>query len=201
MIQFIDVQKKFTVANADRPTTGIFENIDQLEVEKRQLHDRLQREQAQISNNVGLQRLIVQASEMRQAQDDELRLERQREEQVLSLTFTKQRLKQANRMLKLIESCGGKTIEIIVNELSQEYQHAVHNLEANTIPERQNAELMMVQASKKKDHPNKVKVEVDCAINDDTTNDLQNRKQMELDNLRDQVGKSDKLMMLKKVLM
>ena len=179
----------------------MLENIDQLEAEERQLHDRLQREHAKFSSNVDFQRLLVQASEMRQAQDDELRLERQREEQLLSLTFTKQRLKQANRMLKLIESCEGKTIEIIVNELSQEYQHAVNNLEANTIPERQNAELMLVQASKKEDHSDKVAVEVNCVINDNTINELLNRKQIELDNMRNQAGKSNRLMMLKKVCM
>ena len=186
--------------NAGRPTNDILELIDQLEAEKRQLQDRLQKEQAQVSINGDFQRLLVQASNMRQAQDDELRLERQREEQLLSLTFAKQRLKQANRMLKLIESCEGKPIEIVIDHLGHEYQQSVHHLEANTIPERQNAELRLLQASKTK--PDLDRVGVDCVSDDDMMSEIHellNRKQMELDNLSQHVHKSNKLTLLKQV--
>jgi hypothetical protein len=42
-----------------------------METDEIQLLDRLQREQAQTSGNPNFQRLLSEASEMRQAQDDE----------------------------------------------------------------------------------------------------------------------------------
>lgn len=201
MLQFIEVHKQFTLVKADCSTTDIFENIDHLEADKRQLQDRLQREQAQISNNAHFQRLLVQATAMRQAQEDELRLDRQREEQLLSLTLAKRRLTQVNKMLKLVESYKGKTIEIIVDELCHEYQQAVLHLEVNTIPKNQNAELMLLRASKNNTCPNKV--DVDDVSNDDNTiaeiNELLKQKQSELGNLSEQGQTSSKLPLLKKV--
>lgn len=196
------MHKQFTVVKVDRSTADIFENIDQLEADKRQLQDRLQREQAQISNNTDFQRLLIQATAMRQAQEDELRLDRQREEQLLSLTLAKRRLQQVNKMLKLVESFEGKTIDIIVDELCHEYQQSILHLEVNTIPERQNTELMLLRASKKKAGPNEV--DVDDVINDDDDtiaeiNKLLMQKQSELGNLSAQGQKSSKLPLLKKV--
>ena len=197
------MHKQYTATNADCTTsTGILENINQLEAEKRQLHDRLQREQAQINgNSADFQRLLAQASEMRQAQDDELRLEQQREDQLLSLTFTKQRFKQVKHILQMVETFEGKTIEDIVGEIDHEYQQAVHHLEASTIPERQNAELMLLQAQKEADSDN---VMEDCGCFEDMAAEIDGRltrKQMELDKLGDQARKSNKLTMLKKVSM
>jgi hypothetical protein len=196
------VHKQFTATNADCTTsTDILENINQLEAEKRQLQDRLQREQAQINNSTDFQGLLAQASEMRQAQDDELRLEQQREDQLLSLTFTKQRFKQVKHVLQLIETFEGKTIEDIVEEIDHEYQQAVRHLEASAIPERQTAELMLLQAQKEADSDN---VDEGDGYYEDIAAEIDERltrKQMELDKLGGQARKSNKMTMLKKVSM
>ena len=165
------------------------------------MQDRLQREQAQINNSTDFQGLLAQASEMRQAQDDELRLEQQREDQLLSLTFTKQRFKQVKHVLQLIETFEGKTIEDIVEEIDHEYQQAVRHLEASAIPERQTAELMLLQAQKEADSDN---VDEGDGYYEDIAAEIDERltrKQMELEQLGDQARKSNNWTMLKKVSM
>ena len=103
-------------------------------------------------------------------------------------------------MLQLIENCEGKTIDNIIVELDQEYQRVVRHLEVDTVPERLKAELMLLQAEKVSDLENRVEEDNDHSndIAAEITGMLA-QKQKKLDTLSNQVGKSSKLAMLKKV--
>jgi hypothetical protein len=95
-LQFLELHKQYesTVASVVRPASDIINGIMKMEADEKQLLDRLQREQAQISSNSNFQRLLAEASEMRQVQDDEIRLEGQKREQLNCFAYSKQRLKQ-----------------------------------------------------------------------------------------------------------
>jgi hypothetical protein len=119
-----------------------------MEVEEKQLSIRLQREQAQVSGNSNFQRLFAESSEMRQAQDEEIRLEGQKCDQLHSFASTKQHLKQSKRILEVMTKCEGKTIEIVLGELDHEFDLAVDHLETITLPQRRKLEVMHLQAEK-----------------------------------------------------
>ena len=119
-----------------------------METDEIQLLDRLQREQAQTSGNPNFQRLLSEASEMRQAQDDEIRLEGQKREQLRAFASVKQRLKQSKRMLEVIKSCEGKPIEKKLDELDSVFEIYVLRLEDEILPLRRKLEMMLLQAEK-----------------------------------------------------
>lgn len=119
-----------------------------METDEIQLLDRLQREQAQSSGKPNFQRLLSEASEMRQAQDDEIRLEGQKREQLRAFASAKQRLKQSKRMLEVIKSCEGKPIEKKLDELDSVFESYVLRLEDEILPQRRKLEMMLFQAEK-----------------------------------------------------
>lgn len=144
-LQFIEVHKQYesTVASVDRPASDIINGIMKMEADEKQLLDRLQREQAQMNSNSNFQRLLAEASEMRQAQDDEIRLEGQKREQLNCFASAKQRLKQSRRILEVIKICEGKT-----SDLDREFDLAVHHLETTILPQHRNLEVMLLKAEK-----------------------------------------------------
>ena len=149
-LQFIEVHKQYeyTVGRVDRPAADIINGIIKMEADEKQLVDRLQREQAQTSSNSNFQRLLAEASEMRQAQDHEIRLEGQNREQLNFFALAKQRLKQSSGMLEVMKNCEGKTIETILGDLDREFEQAIHHLETIVLPERLKLEVMLLQAEK-----------------------------------------------------
>ena len=144
-LQFIEVHKQyeFTVASVDRPASDIINGIMKMEADEKQVLDRLQREQAQMSSNSNFQRLLAEASEMRQAQDDEIRLEGQKREQLNCFASSKQRLKQSRHILEVIKNCEGKT-----SDLDREFDLDVHHLDTTILPQRRNLEVILLQAEK-----------------------------------------------------
>jgi hypothetical protein len=184
-LQFIEVHKQYetTVASVDRPASDIIYGITKMEADEKKLLDRLQREQAQMSSNSNFQRLLTEASEMRQAQDDEIRLEEQKREQLNSFASAKQRLKQSRRILEVMKNCEGKNIESVLSDLDGEFDLAVHHLETTILPQRHNLEVMLLQAEKEAVPE---KTEQDMADVEEMVMQLEEilrQKQNELDNL------------------
>ena len=132
----------------DRPASDVSSSIAKMETDEIQLLDRLQREQAQTSGKPNFQRLLSEASEMRQAQDDEIRLEGQKREQLRAFASAKQRLQQSKRMLEVIKSCAGKPIEKKLDELDSVFESYVLRLEDEILPQRRKLEMMLLQAEK-----------------------------------------------------
>ena len=118
-----------------------------MEEEEQQLLDRLQREQAERRGDSAFQHLLVEASKMRESQDEEIRLEGQQKQQLQSLAMTKQRLKQARRILDVIAACEGKPIGSIITVLEEESQKSADHLES-IIEERHKVETMLLKAEK-----------------------------------------------------
>ena len=144
-----------------------------MEANEKQLLDRVQREQAQMSGNPNFQRLLSEASAMRQAQDDEILLEGQKREQLSCFASAKQRLKQLNRIMEVIKSCEGKSTETIFDDLDHEFDRAVRRLEDGILPQRRKLELMLLHAEK------------EAAASNDSERDMENIDEMasQLENL------------------
>jgi hypothetical protein len=193
--QFIEVHKQYdsTTAGVIRPAADIINDIVKMEAEEKQLRIRLQREQAQVSGNSNFQRLFAESSEMRQAQDEEIRLEGQKCDQLHSFASAKQRLKQSERILDLMTKCEGKTIEIVLGQLDHEFDLAVDHLEAIILPQQRKLEVMRLQAEKESvSNNNMADIEALTAQLEETLR----RKQHELDNLG---GIGNKVAELKRV--
>ncbi len=190
-LQFIEVHKKYesVVGSVDRPASDIINGIMKMEADEKQLLDRLQREQAQMSSNSNFQWLLTEASEMRQAQDDEIRLEGQKREQLNCFASAKQRLKQSTRILEVIKNCEGKTIKTALRDLDREFDLAVHHLETTILPQRRNLEVMLLQGEKEAVSD---KTEQDMADVEEMATQLEeilSQKQSELGNLGGLGGK------------
>lgn len=132
----------------DRPTSDVSNSIAKMESEENQLLDRLQREHAQASRNPNYQRLLSEASELRQAQDDEIRLEGQKREQLRSFASAKQRLRQSTHILEVIKSCEGKPIERVLDDLDSVFESYVLRIENEILPQRRKLEMTLLQAEK-----------------------------------------------------
>jgi hypothetical protein len=162
-----------------------------MEADEKQLLDRLQREQAQMSSNSNFQRLLAEASEMRQAQDDKIRLEGQKREQLNCFASAKQRLKQSRHILEVIENCEGKT-----SDLDREFDLAVHHLETTILPQRRNLEVMLLQAEKEAVSNKTEQNMADVGEMATQLEEILSQRQNELDNLG---GLGDNMAILKKV--
>ncbi len=136
-----------TPTENDRSASDVISDVKRMEEEEQQLLDRLQREQAERRGDSAFQHLLVEASKMRESQDEEIRLEGQQKQQLQSLAMTKQRLKQARRILDVIASCEGKPIESIINVLEEESQKSADHLES-IIETRHKVETMLLKAEK-----------------------------------------------------
>jgi len=194
-LQFIEVHKQYesTVARADRPASEIINGIIKMEADEKQLLDRLQREQAQTSSNSNFQRLLTEASKMRLAQDDEIRLEGQKREQLNCFASAKQRLKQSRRILEVMKNCDGKTIETVLGDLDSEFEQAIHHLETTILPHRLKLEVMLLQAEKEQVSE---KSEQDVADIEEMTTQLEDilgQTRNELDTLGSLGGKTARL--------
>eukprot|EP00578_Thalassiosira_sp_NH16_P012391 CAMPEP_0181124452 /NCGR_PEP_ID=MMETSP1071-20121207/26491_1 /TAXON_ID=35127 /ORGANISM="Thalassiosira sp., Strain NH16" /LENGTH=635 /DNA_ID=CAMNT_0023209763 /DNA_START=418 /DNA_END=2325 /DNA_ORIENTATION=+ len=147
--EFIEVHKHYesTSAKNDRSASDVISDVKRMEEEEQQLLDRLQREQAERRGDSAFQHLLVEASKMRESQDEEIRLEGQQKQQLQSLAMTKQRLKQARRILDVIAACEGKPIGSIITVLEEESQKSADHLES-IIEERHKVETMLLKAEK-----------------------------------------------------
>ena len=86
-----------------------------------------------MTSNSNFQRLLTEASKMRQAQDNEIRLEGQNPEQLNCFASARRRLKQSRRILEVIKNCEGKIIETALRDLDREFDLAVHHLETRIL--------------------------------------------------------------------
>lgn len=172
-------------------------------MEEQQLHERLQREQAQARHNANFQHLLAESSKLRQAQDDEIRLEDQMHEQKHQLIVAKRRLNQKQHMLDITRSCKDKpTIGDILRELEHESQKALDHLETNVLTKRHKIELMLLQAEKEAADADKTENAEYMAEQMAQLEEMLSRKQLELDTARyNNVGSNliDKLAPLRQV--
>ncbi|KAL7554039.1 hypothetical protein ACHAWF_017406 [Thalassiosira exigua] len=145
--EFIEAHKHYesTMASVDRPTSDIIEDIEQMDAEEQQLLDRLERERAQTINSPNFQHLLAEASSMRKAQDDEIRLDQQKQKQMQQLAATKRKL---DHTLEATAACEEMPVESILSELEDECRKFVNDLESNVIEKRHKAELKLLRAEK-----------------------------------------------------
>ncbi|KAL9181111.1 hypothetical protein ACHAXT_009916 [Thalassiosira profunda] len=130
-------------AKGSRPASEVEDVIQQLEGEEQLLREKLRREQAQASNDPGFQVLLDEASKLRQAQDDEIRLEEQKDEQLHQKAILTSRLREAEALLCVSASCKDQPLEA----LEKEHHQSVERIEAVT-QRRHEAELALLQAEK-----------------------------------------------------
>ena len=187
-----------------RPALDVIGDIKQLEVEEQQLHERLQREQAQARHNANFQHLLAESSKLRQAQDDEIRFEDQMHEQKHQLIVAKRNLNQKQHMLDITRSCKDKpTIGDILRELEHESQKALDHLETSVLTKRHKIELMLLQAEKEAAGADKTEDDTEYMIEQMAQlEEMLSRKQLELDTARyNNVGSNliDKLAPLRQV--
>ena len=197
--EFIEAHKEYESKN-ERPISEIASDIEKVEEERKQLLDRLQREQSQPGNNhPDFQRLLTEVHKLRVAQDSEIRLEEQSMEQKSLLLTAKGKLDIAKRMRDITASCEGKkSIGEVLDALESEAEKAVEHLETNVIPKRQEAEVLLLHGEKNAAKLEKVGVE-HAAEMEAQLEDTLLRKQDELARIKVVGTSSSKVEALKEV--
>ena len=186
--------------NAENPMSDVRHDVEQLALEKQQLLDRLDREKSQTRNNPNFQKLLEETNKMRRAQDDEIRLEEQKKEQLQCLAAAKQRLKQARHIYDVLRAMTleQKPVDDILNELENESQKSLSHLESNIMQQRHKLELKLLQTEK--DLVGSIKTENDIEYVEEVAAQLEdtlNKKREEIENLNRHNKNLSKLLIFK----
>lgn len=107
-----------------RPGPELRAEIQQLEDERRQLNERIEKLQFQTRNENGFPAMLAATSAMRQEQDEEVKLQERMREQVYMRDVAEQRSTETQRRLQSLRSSatGGHSAEAILNELKRDVE-------------------------------------------------------------------------------
>jgi len=102
-IEFKETHKNFDTnkQTMSRPGAELKSELSQLEDERRQLKDRIERLQASTRNEIGFPGMLAATSAMRQEQDEEVRLGEKMREQKHMLDLAEQRCQETQRRLQV----------------------------------------------------------------------------------------------------
>eukprot|EP00970_Alexandrium_tamarense_P003363 scaffold529_cov196-Alexandrium_tamarense.AAC.59 len=163
--EFVDVHQQYETmsAKSDRPVTAVLDDIKKLQIEKQQLTDRLQREKDQTSSNPKFQRLLEEASNMRQAQNDEIRLTEQKQKQLLCMKAANQRLRQVQHLSDILGGAkdDNRSFDNMLVELENESQKAIEHLDTSIAAQRHRLELEVLSAKRECNSPLKTEEEIE----------------------------------------
>jgi len=107
-----------------RPGPELRAEIQQLEDERRQLNDRIEKLKYQNRNETGFAAMLSATSDMRQEQDEEVKLQERMREQVYLRDMAEQRANETERRLQALRgsATGGHSAEAILNELKRDVE-------------------------------------------------------------------------------
>ena len=114
--EFVETHKEYRRigASSGPSASELIEAIKQMETEKQQLMERLQREKNHVRGNAKLEHLLKETSRLRIGQDDGIRLQEQKKEQEDLMSSAKRRLEQVRHLsnvIKEVSSTNDSTIE------------------------------------------------------------------------------------------
>eukprot|EP00804_Cyclotella_cryptica_P017906 CCRYP_001277-RA/>CCRYP_001277-RA protein AED:0.02 eAED:0.02 QI:30/1/1/1/1/1/3/119/640 len=147
--EFVEVHKEYErFKSSCRSASSLTHDTKQLELEKRQLLDRLELENNQVKGNIKFEQLLKETSKMRQGQDDEIRLGEQRVKQYQRMNSAKQRLAQVRHLCDIVRcSSIDSTLDQILEKLEEGLNNSIHYLDT-IYSRRSKLELKLLQVTK-----------------------------------------------------
>ena len=124
--EFKDVHKSYETSKLtmSRPSAELKQELTQLESERRQLKERIEKLKAQTSSSPLFPAMLNATSALRQEQDEELRLQDRSREQQHLRALAEQRHSDVSRRLNQLQSAaraaGGNTAESLLAELQKD---------------------------------------------------------------------------------
>ena len=121
-----------------RPGAELRAEIQQLEDERRQLQDRIEKLKGNNRNEIAFPAMLAATSAMRQEQDEEVRLQEKMREQRHLLDLAEQRFHETQRRLSALKSSatGGHSAEAILKELQKDVQETAKVIRGDMAGER-----------------------------------------------------------------
>lgn len=152
-LEFVEVHKEHeaTSSTGRRPLSDILQNTKQLKAIKQNLLKKVEHEKAQKRLNETFQHVLEIANKIRQAQEDEIRLEEQKGEQIQSMAIANRRLKQVRIVYDILMNVVTNEempIEEVLTRLEEESNRSVNQQEMELISQRQELELKLQQTQK-----------------------------------------------------
>jgi len=146
-----------------RPSTELRNEIQQLEDERRQLADRIDKLKASTRNEIAFPEMLAATSSMRKEQDEEVRLQERMREQKHLLDLAEQRYHETQRRLSALKSSatGGHSAEAILKELQKDVQETAHVIRRDMAGERQKLADRIAKLERQRLEPNRTLEDVE----------------------------------------
>ncbi|GMH57494.1 hypothetical protein TrST_g3952 [Triparma strigata] len=144
-------------ATMSRPGAELRAEIQQLEDERRQLQDRIEKLKSNTRNEIAFPAMLAATSSMRQEQDEEVRLQEKMREQRHLLDIAEQRFQETQRRLSALKgsATGGHSAEAILKELQKDVQETAKVIRGDMAGERNKLQDTIARLERQRLEPNR----------------------------------------------
>ncbi len=152
-VEFVETHKQYeaTASSEMRQIPEIFQSTKQLGSIKKNLLKKIEREKSQKGMKENFQQILETANKMREAREDEIRLEEQKIDQIQSMAIADRRLKQVHHIYNVlgnVVTIEESSIEEVLTRLEEESRKSVNKIENELMSQRQELELKLQQTQK-----------------------------------------------------